>query len=207
MFKRAALFAIALTVTFSILTGCTGESNSSDVDPPVPVAKSRETGTTTANSTRADEGSRTPTIVGMTFTLPERWREIDLTDEQRSFVDARFEIPTSDEPLTLTVTSAGGGIDANVERWQGQMELEPGDTPSIDEFETNGVTAKWVDLRGTFRAGMTGGGGGPQDNWRLIGVAIPHSPRDIYLKLTGPRSIVAEIEDEVREFAKSAHAP
>ncbi|MFN0198381.1 MAG: hypothetical protein ACKVT0_16665 [Planctomycetaceae bacterium] len=193
-------FAMLAFVSFLLTTGCGGNTPRNDVDPPIPVAEALADKAVSAND------GRERSIAGMSFRLPEKWTEIELTKEQQGFVDARFQIPTSAEPLTLTVTSVGGGIEANIDRWLGQVELEPGDSPKIEDFEVNGLTCKWVDLRGTFQSGMSGGNTSPQKNWRMIGIAIPHTPREVYLKVTGPRAAIAEVEEQIREFATSAKA-
>ncbi len=197
------LFSIMIPLTLFLFAGCGGVVPEQENDPPIPVAESL---TPAADSATHSDDQRTHTIAGMKFRLPEKWTEVELTKEQQGFVDARFQIPTSTDPLSLTVRSVGGGIEANIERWLGQVELEPGDSPKIEDFEVNGLTCKWVDLRGTFQSGMSGGNSGPQKNWRMIGIAVPHRPREIYLKVTGPRVAIAEVEDQIREFAKSATA-
>ena len=193
-------FAMFAFVLFLLAPGCGGDTPHNDVDPPIPVAEAL------ADTSVSASDRRDLSIAGMSFRLPEKWTEIELTKEQQGFVDARFQIPTSAEPLSLTVTSVGGGIDANIERWLGQVEIDPGDSPKIEDFDVNGLACKWVDLRGTFQSGMSGGNTGPQKNWRMIGIAIPHTPREVYLKVTGPRAAIAEVEEQIRKFAASAQA-
>jgi len=140
---------------------------------------------------------------GIHFTVPGHWQDVDLTPAQLGFIDARFLIPVDDDQLQLTLSSMGGGIDLNVQRWVGQFQLPPGDRPNIEKFSIGPTSATWVDLRGTFHSAVSGNGGAKQD-WRMLGVAIPRRNRDFYLKLTGPHESVDKVRDELRRFVQSA---
>lgn len=94
-------------------------------------------------------------------------------------------------------------MDANLQRWRGQFQLPPGEMPVQRTVRIDGVDAVWLDLRGTFDTGPALNGNA-ESGMRMIGVAIPRSPRDFYLKLTGPREQLLKAEPEFEEFVKSA---
>jgi hypothetical protein len=159
-----------------------------------------------AASPDGSAASREETIAGIRFQIPADWKRVELSPRQQGFIDARFEVPAGDTTLQLTCSSTGGGRQANIDRWIGQFRRPEGEQPQTETLKIDGAEATWVDLAGTFDSGMPGSAG-PQENWRMLGVAIAAGPQDFYLKLTGPQDAVAEVHDEFRAFAKSARLP
>ena len=119
-----------------------------------------------------------------------------------------FPVPPTDTlqdirtEMMLTLTTMGGGIEANLERWVGQFQLDSGDRPRRDTLSVDGEKSQWLDVRGTFRSQVGDRPGPPQDG-RLLGVAIPMSRRPFLLKLVGPRAAVSSFEAEFRSFVRS----
>ncbi|WP_339732591.1 hypothetical protein [uncultured Gimesia sp.] len=140
---------------------------------------------------------------GIQFQVPVGWEQAALTPAQRGMISASFKIPQAGDGVKLTLSSVGGGIDANIQRWKGQFHLPPGEAPLQETIRVDHVDAIWLDLRGTFDSGPAINSGVASD-MRMIGVAIPRSPRDFYLKLTGPREQLLKAEEGFREFVKSA---
>jgi hypothetical protein len=132
--------------------------------------------------------------------VPDGWRQAELTPAQQGFVDARFEIPAYGDDVKLTLSTIGGGVQANIERWIGQFQAPDGITPQSESFEVDGVPVTVVDLRGEFQ----GMGQSPQPGWRMLGAAFDGDPRDFYIKLTGPERDVAELSADFRAFVTSA---
>ena len=138
-------------------------------------------------------------VDGVTFQVPDGWREVELSDEQIGFISARLTIPVNDQELTLTFSTVGGGIQSNIQRWQGQFR---GAVPTIREMRISGHDARWVDIRGQFQSRV--GSAGQQSEWRMLGLALSKQPRDFYAKLTGPREQVSQIVDTFRQMVESA---
>ena len=197
-------------------SGCGDEGSTVRQDPPVRVEtpKSAAKNGSPAHSTQINGGTAAaPKVVktgpfdksfeGIHFSIPAGWDEVE--NPTPDFIDARFQIPTSHGPVKLTFSSNPGGIDVNIKRWIGQFQLPPDKQPTVGDLKVDGVTARWVDLRGEFMGGGMGGvpvSSGPVE--RMLGVAIPLGARDFYLKLTGTDAAVSEIRDAFREFVRSA---
>lgn len=178
------------------LVGCAPSAPQPADDPPVPVAVREEPAAT------PDVDPAAPaevTVSGFRLQVPAGWRQAELTPAQQGFVDARFEIPALGDDVKLTLSTIGGGVDANIERWIGQVRMPEGATPITESFEVDGIPVTWIDLSGEF-SGMQQG---PQAGWRMLGAAFDGEPRDFYIKLTGPSAAIGQIEDEFRGFAKS----
>lgn len=206
MLRQCAAFSPTAAACLALICcGCDDSQKQPQAeDVPIPLAPSAPG----ANARPGNQAARRPAgpydkqFDGIRFTVPAGWKEVELTARQQGFIDARFLVPADGTELQLTCSSTGGGIEANVDRWIGQFRLPPGDKPDVDTILIDGTKATWVDLRGTYEPGMIGSAG-PQQNQRMLGVAVPNTPRDFYLKLLGPREAVAEVYDEFREFARS----
>jgi hypothetical protein len=143
---------------------------------------------------------------GIEFTAPADWNQVSIPPEKKGFIDAQLMIPAGGDELALTLSSIGGGIDANVERWKTQFEMDGGSKPIIEPIDIGGRKGTWVDLAGTFQSSI-GGKPGPHPNSRMLGVGIPAEPRDFYLKVTGPAEAVEKVREPLREFVATARFP
>ena len=143
--------------------------------------------------------SRVKQLTGIRFDVPASWDE----QPESEFYEAKYLIGSESGEMMLTLTTMGGGVEANLERWVGQFQQSPGSRPRRDTLRVDGTSSEWLDVRGTFRS-RVGNRPGPHEDWRLLGVAIPMRPRPFLLKLVGPRAAVSEFEDEFRSFVRSA---
>ncbi|MEZ6122216.1 MAG: hypothetical protein R3C49_03445 [Planctomycetaceae bacterium] len=136
---------------------------------------------------------------GLSFSVPDGWSELPLSDFQKGVVTAKLAMPNVGPDVILTLSRSGGGVEANLDRWRGQVE---GSRQEIsEELSVAGVAAKLIDLEGRFSAGF---GKEPQDGWRMLGVIVPLSDQGYFIKLTGPVDQVAKVEAEFRSFLNSA---
>jgi hypothetical protein len=194
-----------------VVVGCGGQDVVTPNPPPIPVAEESETvepETVGAAEAVVPTEPWEATISGFRFTVPAGWREVELNPDQQGFIDARFEIPAAGEDVSLTLSTVGGGIEANVQRWNGQFDLPEGVTPRTESLSVDGIDVTWVELQGTFR-GMGGpfaGGSPPKPDWMMIGVAFEGEPQDFYIKLTGPVAAVEDLKSDFRDFVESARA-
>lgn len=177
-------------------SGCSDGERSGASDPPIPVAESRET----QENALKPATSPTRSFEGIEFTIPETWTETKLTGMRSTILQAAYGVPSLDDDLEITFSAVGGGIDQNIQRWIGQFGSAESDTQRI---QVAGTSTTWIDVRGAFSSQVSGRPG-PHTDWRLLGIAVPRKPQDLYVKLTGPQSAVAEIHDEFREMVTSA---
>jgi hypothetical protein len=185
-----------------LLVGCVSETSDSTGDLPIPEAEPLQAVQTPANNTPTTEAGM-KTFDGIEFDVPVGWQQVALSPAQQGMISASFRIPEAGDDVKLTLSSVGGGIAANLQRWRGQFQLPPGEQPVQKTIRVDGVEATWLDLRGTFDTGPALQGTAAS-GMRMIGVAIPRSPRDFYLKLTGPREQLLKAEPEFEAFLKSA---
>lgn len=134
---------------------------------------------------------------GISFQIPDDW---NLTEAK--MVDSKYIKSTADGDIEITLTSMGGGIDANLNRWAQQMRQDPGDSPQESVITLDGVEAKMIDVRGIYNSRV--GNQTVAKNSRLIGIALPIRPSEFYVRLVGPRDAVAGYYDDFRAFLKTA---
>src|SRR3954470_2845728 len=91
------------------------------------------------------------------FDVPKGWQSQQVKPGMRI---AQASIPGPGGPGEFGVfyfgPGGGGPVDANIERWVGQMEGAGKPTP--ETFETNGYKVTWVDVKGTMKAVSMGMG-------------------------------------------------
>jgi hypothetical protein len=119
---------------------------------------------------------------------------------------AQAVIPGEAGPADFVVfhfgVGGGGGTEANVERWVGQME--GAGEPQREEFEVGGYHVTWIELEGTLLPSTMGTGPSePQPGSRLIGAVVEGEGGPWFVKVTGPGGTVEEARDEVRAVLES----
>ena len=132
---------------------------------------------------------------GLTYAAPADWKAVATSSSMRV---AQFALPraTGDsqdaELVVYYFGGSGGTIDANIERWVGQMQ-QPDGKPSSAVMKrqsrtVNGLKVTLVDVTGTYVAEMTPGS--PQrhnsPNFHLRAAVIETSNGPYFIKLTGP---------------------
>lgn len=200
--RKRIVFSHLLVLSVFLIQGCGSEPSAEQDDPPVPMAPALAVSNHETKEVVSASGGET-IIDGIRFQVPAGWEQVALSPAQQGMISASFRIPDAGNDVKLTLSSVGGGIAANLQRWKGQFQLKPGESPLEKTMRVDGVDAIWLDLRGTFDSGPAIDSQ-VASGMRMIGVAIPRSPRDFYLKLTGPREQLLNIDAEFQEFVKSA---
>ncbi len=200
--KQLQFWLMFLPLAIFGVLSCNSDDSEFKTDPPVPEAASLSVEPSQSEKVET-QTSKFKEFDGIRFKVPSSWEQVALSPAQQGFVTASFKIPRAGNDVKLTLSSVGGGVDANLKRWIGQFQLPPGETPQQKSIRVDKIDAIWLDLRGTFDAGPALNSEA-ESGMRMIGVAIPRNPRDFYLKLTGPREQLLNAEEEFRNFVKSA---
>ena len=180
-----------------ILAGCAQQPPESPVT--IPVAEAEPSAAPDPVGEPANE-PRVKQFEGISLTVPAGWTEKAPASE---FIQAEFQLPGSGGPARLTMSSTGGGIEANLERWRGQFTVGPNDPPPEQTtIPVDGAEAVVLELTGEFHDQF--GGAGTRSDWGLLGAAIPTGPAHLFLKLTGPRETVAAHREAFRQMVAAA---
>jgi len=103
------------------------------------------------------------------------------------------------EDVVITLPRSAGGVQANLDRWRGQVTTS--EPELLETLSVAGEESTLIKLTGNYSPGM---GRPDQPNGCLLGVIVPQPPQDFFIKATGPAASVSSIEDEFREFVLSA---
>lgn len=141
------------------------------------------------------------TIGGVKFEIPAGWEEKALSS---TMILGEYSLPGTAGVGRLTLSTAGGGTAANIDRWKGQFQRGPDDPEAKESpIAIDGKEGTMIEIHGAFND--TFGGGGPKTNWQLLGVAIPiDTQHNYFVKLTGPKETLTAKRDEFIKFVQSA---
>ncbi len=144
-----------------------------------------------------------------------------------------FLIPSAGKPLELAISTLpkpqaddDGYLLSNLNRWRGQMGLEPVDISRLKEFTSHlkladGTTATLVAMAGsaapssavaaasttTADAGSENAGSGGADGQTdgILAAIVPEAEQAWFFKLSGPAEAVAQEREAFGKFIQSVH--
>ncbi len=127
---------------------------------------------------------------GATFTLPDSWLSEPPSSRMRL---AQAKIPGAGGDAQMTAfyfgPGGGGGVESNLQRWIGQVEVDPAIEPSRDTFAVGDFSVTWVDVAGTLKPSTMGTGPStPQPDSRLLAAVVEGPQGPWFFKATGPNS-------------------
>jgi hypothetical protein len=158
-------------------------------------------------------GIQNPAPAGsLAFTAPPAWHTRPAASSMRvaEFVIPRVQADAEDAELIVYYFGTGAGtVDANIDRWIGQMQ-QPDGTATRDKAKrssqkVNGLQVTLVDASGTYVAEMRPGAtehfNKPGFRLRAAVVETPRGP--YYLKMTGPAATIAAADAAFTAFLDS----
>ncbi len=151
------------------------------------IGPSQETGSSMASTAVPTAGGS-----GLTWTAPASWT----VKPNGSMRKGSFAIKAGTAEADLSITAfpgATGGLEANLNRWRGQVGLPPQApaevTAAVENFSANGLEFILVDYAGSEN--------------HLIGAIVPYGGNSWFFKLMGPDALVAAQKDSFREFLRT----
>lgn len=153
------------------------------------------------------------TAATLKFTAPATWTAKAPSTPSRV---AEFILPKAEgdkDDATLIVyffgATGGGGVQANMDRWIGQMSQPDGkaakDIAKTSSMTVNGLKVNAVDVSGTYVAEMSPGATERFNypGWRLRAAVIETPGGMYYVKLAGPAKTIAKWDGAFADFMKS----
>jgi len=209
-----SLFAVGSALSILVLlAGCGGGDQDAEANHPAPAAADAPAHEI-ASATQAHAAGGT-TVAGVTFTPPTSWQDVGPSGMRKA--QYRFgPVEGDDAPAEVNVfyfgASSGGGVDANLQRWIGQMTLPDGADPQTaaarSEFTADGMAGHVIALDGTYKSGgmrPMGGGGEMMEDYRLVGVVLEGPQGSVFFKLTGPQKTAEAMEKDLMTMVEAAH--
>jgi hypothetical protein len=140
-----------------------------------------------ASATSPPAASLTEAPLPFTFRLPEGWEQ----QPAGQFQLAKFT--AGSPPLTISVSTAGGDLAANVNRWRGQVALA---SVSAEEIEASakpimvdGAEGKLFAIEGETES--------------ILGVVLPRGGTTWFFKAMGPTATTQAEKDRFESFLQS----
>jgi hypothetical protein len=146
----------------------------------------------------------------LTYQVPDGWR----TEQPKSSMRlAQFALPREAgdaEDASAVIyffgEGEGGGVDANLERWAGQMAQAGGRPGTVKDgrkstFTANGHAVTVIDITGTYTDMMSGASG--KAGYRMKAAVVETPGGAYFVKLTGPDRTVTKWDASFTAFLKS----
>jgi hypothetical protein len=142
-------------------------------------------------------------VAGIQLAAPPGW---ETRPPGSALIAAEFSLPRADGDDTdgrLTISTAGGTVEANIDRWKGQFDPQPQEA-SQEEIDVAGKKVTIVDLSGDFNDQR-----GPfapavkRPGYRMIAAVIPADGQLHFVKATGPQNTIAKHSDAIQQFIRS----
>jgi hypothetical protein len=199
-----------------LAAGCAGEDpEATRAEPETPVvtaapAETSPSGQTSpterqpaADETASAEG-QTLELEQVVFAIPAGWNNKPAAS---GIILAEFELPAAEgdeDAGRLTVSTAGGSVEDNVQRWRDQFGGDP-ESASEKEAEFNGMQVTLVDFSGEYKDQR-----GPfapatqRPGYRMLAAIIPVSGELHFVKAVGPAATMDKHADAFQAFIGSA---
>ncbi len=145
-------------------------------------------------------------VGGLKFARPSDWKWIEVTSPMRK---AQLQVPgaAADQSADITFfhfgAGGGGDVTSNAQRWLGQFKSPEG-ASKIEPQEIAGTKVTLVTTEGTFSSGMPGGPATVVENAALLGAIIEGSDGSVFVKMTGPATLVKASRAKFLEFITAA---
>lgn len=136
-----------------------------------------------AGASNADESAAAD--VPFASAVPTGWKRVAPGMMQL----AKFVTGDADDAAQVSVSRAGGSVFANVNRWRGQVGLEP--LANDNELDAEAIKVSGIDSM-LFRI--------PGEKDGIVAAMVPHNGAVWFFKLTGPVGVVEEQSAAFDEF-------
>ena len=145
------------------------------------------------------------------FEAPMTWTR---KQPKSRIIEHEFAVPAVGEGKDdgrFTVMGAGGGIEANIARWQGQFTQGDGTTTAektkTQKLQVNGVEVYYVDISGDYKDSAGPFNPAPavtRPNYRML-AAIVNSEKlgQYFLKFYGPKDLVTANEKPFQDMVNA----
>ncbi len=157
--------------------------------------------TDSAKAVKGDEKESSELVLAggkIVLTKPESWKTVK---PQSQMIVHEFRAPAEGEKSArVTIMGATGGIETNVNRWIGQFEGAKKEDAKIEVKEIEKTKVHIVQLEGTFK-GMMAPGAPKLPDHAMIGIILELKDGTTeFIKITGPKEIVAKEKDGIMKM-------
>jgi len=130
---------------------------------------------------------------------PAAWKTMP---PKSNIVQFEFRTPIEgDKSARITIMSAGGSVESNIERWTGQFEGGKKEDTKVETKEVDQTTLHIVEIAGTFKESMggpfaPGGQTKKMENYKMLGAILETKDGSkVFIKATGPNDIINDMKE------------
>ncbi len=202
---------LPILLAASCLAACAGEKAPAPADSasqsPAPAPATDPFAPVTSRSGGESPGGGGSPIAapGAIFTLPAGWISETPSSGMRL---AQARIPGAGGEGQLTVfhfgTGGGGGLESNLSRWVGQVEVDAGAQPRRETFDSGSFRITWIEVEGTLKPSTMGGPTEAQPGSRMLAAVVEGLEGPWYFKATGPSATMASQREAFLGMLRSA---
>lgn len=153
-------------------------------------------------------------LAGVAYAPPADWQDLG-PNAMRKAQYRLAPVGGDSAPAEVNVfyfgPESGGGVEANLQRWIGQMVLPDGGDPATaaqrSTFTADGMAGHIISLDGSFKSGgggPMGGSGALMPGYRLVGLVLEGPQGSLFFKLTGPVGTAKAMEAQLLTMVKGA---
>ncbi len=127
-------------------------------------------------------------VGNVSIPIPSQWTKVTPSNSMRL---AQYE--AEDGEVVIALSQAGGSVEANIERWKGQVKDQglPVE-PDIQEFDAAGFPVTIVELTGDYTEGGMMGTPTTYNDYTMLAAIIDTGATKAFVKMTGPFSLVGD---------------
>lgn len=132
------------------------------------------------------------------FELPEGWRKAP----PKALREVNLLAGETSQCYVIVLGGDGGGLDMNINRWRGEVGLEPLDAEAIGrlpQVELLGSPCPLLEVSGDYQ-GMGGPSGGAMT---VLGVPLIRPAGSVFVKMVGPEEEIAAAREGFLRFVES----
>ncbi|MEY4482960.1 MAG: hypothetical protein RL693_412 [Verrucomicrobiota bacterium] len=142
----------------------------------------------------------------LTWATPEGWKEAPPEANASAgmrLIDLRFGPNNEGECYLSAMPGQAGGLEANVNRWRTQMGLPAMTAEELTQLPKKpflGREANFITMDGDFKSM-----GAPEASkgYRMLGLVQVAPEFTLFVKMTGPKELVAQNEAAFEQFCQS----
>ncbi len=204
---------LPLLIVIASITACAGEeapAPTPTADAPTQSAPTPATEpfapVTSRSGGQTGGGDGSPIAApGAIFTLPAGWISETPSSGMR-LAQARILGEAGEGQLTVFHFGAGGGggLESNLARWIGQVNVDAGTQPRRETFDHGAFRVTWIEVEGTIKPSTMGGPTDPQPNSRMLAAVVEGLQGPWYFKATGPSQTMVAQRDAFLSMLRSA---
>ncbi len=148
------------------------------------------------------------TVSDFSFTSPDSWKSIRPRSSMRK---AQLSVPNSKDGDAGEVVffhfgpGSAGGTKANIDRWYRQFQEPVAKlNAGTEEARIGDIKVSFVHAEGTFMSGPPVGRKVAKANYALLGAIVEAKKGSIFVKFTGPSTLVKSAEADFKTMVTSA---